>query len=94
MFMRDFKLSALGTGPFIPQQLYTPHTASDRKRYVEDTTLRDPIYFNNRQGTCGIALSDALKNPANLLQERDVPVFEGLGPSVSIRIEVGLLLSV
>ncbi|KAH6903486.1 hypothetical protein BKA70DRAFT_1301127 [Coprinopsis sp. MPI-PUGE-AT-0042] len=32
-------------GPFIPQYLYRPHTSSNRKRYVEEVTLSNPLYF-------------------------------------------------
>lgn len=39
-------------------------------------------------GVCGISLSDALHCRVRKLRGRDETVFEGRGPSVSIRLEV------
>lgn len=76
-------------GPFIPQLMYKPHTTSDRRRYVEEVDLDAPIYFWVTNPTeCGISLSDALHSRLKRLQNKDQRVFEGRGPSVSIRIEV------
>ncbi|THU91517.1 hypothetical protein K435DRAFT_673954 [Dendrothele bispora CBS 962.96] len=75
-------------GPFIPQPMYKPHTNSDRRRYVEEVDLDYPIYFWSENPTeCGISLSDALHSRVRRLTNRDETVFEGRGPSVSIRLE-------
>ncbi|TFK39968.1 hypothetical protein BDQ12DRAFT_698016 [Crucibulum laeve] len=74
-------------GPFVPQPMYKPHTNSDRKRYVEEVELEEPIYFMTDHGECGILLSDALRARVKTLKDRDQTVFEGRGPSVSIRLE-------
>ncbi|KAH6915845.1 hypothetical protein BKA70DRAFT_471389 [Coprinopsis sp. MPI-PUGE-AT-0042] len=75
-------------GPFIPQYIYRPHTNSDRKRYVEEVTLSNPLYFAMEgPQEFGIPLSDALHSRVKRLVGRDTPVFEGRGPSVSIRLE-------
>jgi hypothetical protein len=80
--------SASTVGPFIPQQMYKPHTNSDRRRYVEEIDLDAPIYFwMDNPGECGISLSDALHSRVRRLVNRDQTVFEGRGPSVSIRLE-------
>ena len=76
-------------GPFVPQPMYRPHTNSDRKRYVEEIELEAPIYFSLRHPSeYGILLSDALHSRVERLENRDQLVFEGRGPSVSIRLEV------
>ena len=76
-------------GPFIQQQMYKPHTNSDRRRYVEEVELEEPIYFwTENPEECGIPLSDALHSRVKRLVNRDETVFEGRGPSVSIRLEV------
>ena len=76
-------------GPFVPQPMYRPHTNSDRKRYVEEIELEAPIYFTmEHPSEYGILLSDALHSRVKRLQNRDHLVFEGRGPSVSIRLEV------
>ena len=77
------------TGPFVPQYIYRPHTNSDRKRYVEEVVLATPLYFAMEgPQEYGIPLSDALHSRVKRLVDRDTPVFEGRGPSVSIRLEV------
>ena len=68
--------------------MYKPHTTSDRRRYVDEVELDVPLYFWTEGGSCGIPLSDALHSRVRRLLDRDDPVFEGRGPSVSIRLEV------
>jgi hypothetical protein len=77
-----------GAGPFVPQQMYKPHTTSDRKRYVEEVLLEGPLYFfSEHPQQYGIPLKDALHSRTKKLRDRDQVVFEGRGPSVSIRLE-------
>ncbi|KDR80567.1 hypothetical protein GALMADRAFT_222164 [Galerina marginata CBS 339.88] len=76
-----------GIGPFVPQQMYKPHTTSDRKRYVEEVMLEGPLYFVSEHNQFGISLKDALHSRTKKLLDRDQVVFEGRGPSVSIRLE-------
>ncbi|KAK7027973.1 hypothetical protein VNI00_015059 [Paramarasmius palmivorus] len=74
--------------PFIPQAMYKPHTNSDRRQYVEEVQLDPPIYFwADNPSECGISLTDALHSRVRRLENRDETVFEGRGPSVSIRLE-------
>lgn len=57
---------------------------------MEEIELDAPIFFwMTGPDECGIPLSDALHSRVKRLRDRDVPVFEGRGPSVSIRLEVG-----
>lgn len=88
-FRQALSLPSVGlTGPFVPQQMYKPHTNSDRKRYVEEIVLDAPIYFwMSDPEECGIPLTDALHSRVKRLQNRNCSVFEGRGPSVSIRLE-------
>lgn len=89
MFRQVLSFPREGAGPFIPQQMYKPHTTSDRKRYVEDVSLEAPIYFIvEHPNQCGISLNDALHSRVKNLVNREQVVFEGRGPSVSIRLEV------
>lgn len=74
-------------GPIIPQKIYRPHTISDRKRYVEEVVLEEPIMFVMRDPSeFGIPLTDALSGRYMRLLDRDDPMFEQRGPSVSIRL--------
>ena len=89
MFRDALKLPMDGAGPFIPQPMYKPHTTSDRKRYVEEVLLEGPLFFySDDPARCGILLKDALHSRTRKLRNREKAVFEGRGPSVSIRLEV------
>ncbi|KAK2463662.1 hypothetical protein APHAL10511_004413 [Amanita phalloides] len=77
-----------GNSEFVPQKMYKPHTASDIKRYIEEVTLDPPIIFwMEGPDECGIPLIDALYSRTRRLLDHDKEVFEGRGPSVSIRLE-------
>lgn len=77
-----------GAGEFVPQQMYRPHTNSDRRRYVEEVQLEQPIYFwTENPAECGIPLVDALHSRVRRLHNRDEAVFAGRGPSISVRIQ-------
>lgn len=73
---------------FVPQRMYKPHTGSDRRRYVEEVRLSLPIIFEvEGPNEWGIGLDDALKCRTKRLLDKDTLMFEGCGPSVSIRLE-------
>ena len=74
-------------GTVIPQLMYRPHTQSDRRRYVEEVSLQEPIYFY-AHNELGISLPDVLHSRVKHLEAREETVFHGRGPSVSIRLEV------
>ncbi|OBZ74214.1 hypothetical protein A0H81_05854 [Grifola frondosa] len=74
-------------GELVPQKPYRPHTQSDRRRYVEEVQLEEPImFFMQSPDGCGISLRDALNSKFMHLVGRDDLMFEGRGPSVSIRL--------
>lgn len=89
MFREALQLPmSFNAGPFVPQKMYIPHTNSDRRRYVEEIELQHPIYFWMQDPEeCGIPLTDALHSRVRRLQCRDEAVFEGRGPSISVRIQ-------
>ena len=73
----------------VPQKMYKPHTQSDRRRYVEEVELEQPIMFYLQgPSECGIPLRDALTGKYIRLMGRDDPMFRERGPSVSIRLRV------
>ncbi|EMD38916.1 hypothetical protein CERSUDRAFT_112624 [Gelatoporia subvermispora B] len=74
-------------GIFVPQKTYKPHTQSDRRRYVEEVDLEEPImFFTQQPAGCGIPLRDALNSKFIRLVGRDDLMFQNRGPSVSIRL--------
>ena len=74
-------------GPLIPQKRYKPHTASDRRRYVEEIALEEPIpFYMQKPDEQGIPLKDAERNRFGRLIGRDDTMFEHCGPSISVRL--------
>lgn len=71
----------------VPQRTYRPNTQSDRRRYVEEVQLEEPIMFfvSNPDGL-GISCRDALNSRFIRLRGRDDQMFINRGPSVSIRV--------
>lgn len=87
-WVRDYAVIATGTKIWVPQKVYQPYTEADRKRYITECNLRQTIYFfSSDPHEWGITLEDALRFRLKNLQDKDDPMFEGCGPSVSIRIE-------
>ena len=76
-------------GPFIPQMTYGPYAANNRRVYVDDVQLEAHIMFFSTNPTgCGILLKDAISSRFSILEARDDAMFQGKGPSVSIRLNV------
>ncbi|KAI5894995.1 uncharacterized protein SCHCODRAFT_02535442 [Schizophyllum commune H4-8] len=87
-FEAALALPMRAAGPFIPQRMYTPTTRADRQRYVEDVHPEPSIYFWHKDGeNCGISLVQALKRATHELRDPDAYIFNGVRPSVSIRLE-------
>lgn len=76
----------------IPQSHYLPHTQSDRRHYVDEVELKEPImfYMHNPDGL-GIPCRDALNVKFARLAGRDDTIFVNCGLSVSIRLMVSIM---
>lgn len=80
---------ATGSDKFVPQTLYRPLTEADKERYVEQVILSPPIIFMTKEPfEWGIPLEDILDGKMQRLVDKDVPVLQNCGPSVSIRMNV------
>ncbi|KAL1659177.1 hypothetical protein GGF50DRAFT_120135 [Schizophyllum commune] len=87
-FEAALDLPMRAAGPFIPQRMYAPTTRADRQRYVEEVSPEKSIYFWNKDGeSCGIPLTQAFARAVHQLDEPDEYIFNGVRPSVSIRLE-------
>jgi len=74
-------------GPMVPQKRYKPHTSSDRRRYVDEVVLEGPTHFYmQKPDEVGIPLRDAMHGRFARLVQRDDPMFQERGPSISVRI--------
>jgi hypothetical protein len=77
----------------VPQQIWTPPNQSDWRRYVEQTSLRMPVFFIQNDGAIGLPLARALAGDRASLRDADMPAPLGGGHSTQIRIAVSTSLS-
>ncbi|EPQ56456.1 hypothetical protein GLOTRDRAFT_138182 [Gloeophyllum trabeum ATCC 11539] len=71
----------------VPQKMYKPQAANDRKRYIEEIGFVPPIEFRQHGANHdGISVHEALNGHLGNLVDRDEEVFTNCGPSVSIRL--------
>jgi hypothetical protein len=77
----------------VPQQIWTPPNQSDWRRYVEQASLRMPVFFIQNDGAIGLPLARALAGDRASLRCADMPAPLGGGHSTQIRIAVSTSLS-
>ncbi|KAI0255941.1 hypothetical protein BJV78DRAFT_1107592, partial [Lactifluus subvellereus] len=70
----------------IPQKIWSPPNQSDWRRYVEQATLRMPVFFVQNNGTIGLPLPRAAVGDTATLRHADRPAPLGGGHSTQIRI--------
>jgi hypothetical protein len=88
---RPLPFSEHRRGPMVPQKRYKPHTSSDRRRYVNEVHLEPSIhFFMQKPDEERIPLRDAMHGRLARLIQRDEPMFQERGPSISVRINVSL----
>ncbi|KAH0836606.1 hypothetical protein J3R83DRAFT_8306 [Lanmaoa asiatica] len=76
-----------GSNRFVPQTLYKPFTEADKERYLERVSLSPPIIFVTKApNEWGVSLEDVRNGKTNHLVDKNAPVLQNCGPSVSIRI--------
>jgi hypothetical protein len=72
----------------VPQKIWTPSNQSDWRRYVEQASLRMPVFFIQYNGTVGLPLPQALNGDRPLLRGAEKAAPLGGGHSTQIRIAV------
>jgi hypothetical protein len=73
-------------GSVVPQQLWFPQGQGDRRRYVDQTQFRMPIFFAN-MGSLGIAVGNAV---AGNLQLNGTDLPPQLADKTTIKIRIGV----
>jgi hypothetical protein len=76
----------------VPQQIWTPPNQSDWRRYVEQASLRMPVFFIQNDGAIGLPLARALAGDRASLRGANMPAPLGGGHSTQIRIAVSTSL--
>jgi hypothetical protein len=72
----------------VPQQIWTPPNQSDWRRYVEQASLRMPVFFVQNNGAIGLPLPRAAVGDTASLRGADTAAPLGGGHSTQIRIAV------
>lgn len=76
----------------VPQKIWTPPNQSDWRRYVEQASLRMPVFFIQNDGAIGLPLARALAGDRASLRFAEMPAPLGGGHSTQIRIAVSTSL--
>ena len=72
----------------VPQRIWAPPNQSDWRRYVEQASLRMPVFFIQNNGAIGLPLAQAFNRDRALLRGAGTPAPLGGGLSTQIRIAV------
>ncbi|THH13455.1 hypothetical protein EW146_g6768 [Bondarzewia mesenterica] len=72
-------------GSLVPQSLWTPHSLTDRRQYVEQAKLEPPTFFVHTNGVIGVRLVDAAAGNCHTLKELGTPARLGNKSSVHLR---------
>jgi hypothetical protein len=77
----------------VPQKIWTPPYQSDWRQYVEQVSLRMPVFFIQNDGTIGLPLERALRGDRASMRLADMAAPLGGGHSTQICIAVSTSLS-
>src|SRR6266850_4124021 len=91
LWLLDFIPPGLPLGPLyhvVPQKIWTPPNQSDWRRYVEQASLRMPVFFVQNNGAIGLPLPRAAVGDTASLRRADSAAPLGGGHSTQIRIAV------
>ncbi|KAI9433284.1 hypothetical protein H4582DRAFT_2082444 [Lactarius indigo] len=73
-------------GTVVPQTMWFPRSAADRRLHVEDATLQTPIFFEDKDGGLGLSLGALIDGQCHVLRDADVPAPLGEKTTTHIRI--------
>ncbi|KAH9174167.1 hypothetical protein EDB89DRAFT_1849164, partial [Lactarius sanguifluus] len=78
--------AVVNRGSVVPQTMWSPHTAIDRRHYVEQAVLQKPIFFEGVDGRLGLPLEAAAAGRCHGL--RDAQEFAPLGETRTTQIRI------
>ncbi|KAH9179141.1 hypothetical protein EDB89DRAFT_775340 [Lactarius sanguifluus] len=73
-------------GTVVPQKMWSPRTATDKRQHVKEAELQMPIFFEAKDGRLGISLGASIGGKCNVLRDADVPAPLGQKTTTHIRI--------
>ena len=87
-YSRVIDRRVLSIGTVVPQILWVPHTATERRQHVQDAQLQMPIYFLHTDGRLGLTLEAAVGGRCHTLLDSQLSA--PLGPQNTTYIRVGV----
>ncbi|KAH9029308.1 hypothetical protein EDB83DRAFT_2229930, partial [Lactarius deliciosus] len=78
--------AAVNRGSVVPQTMWSPHTATDWRQYVEEAVLQKPIFFEGVDGRLGLPLEAAAAGRCHDL--RNAQQFAPLGGKSTTHIRI------
>jgi len=77
-------------GTVVPQRMWSPYSALDRRRHVEKAHLQMPVFFEGEDQRLGISLAASTDNRCQSLRDANHPAPLGQRSSTYIRIAVSV----
>ena len=79
-------------GTVVPQKMWSPHSAIERRRYVERAELQMPVFFEDRDRGLGLPLEASIDGRRHVLRDANDPAPLGQKTTIHIRIVVSMAL--
>jgi hypothetical protein len=79
-------------GTVVPQKMWSPHSAVERRRYVERAELQMPVFFEDRDRGLGLSLEATLDGRCHVLRDANDTAPLGQKTTAHIRIVVSMTL--
>jgi hypothetical protein len=77
-------------GTVVPQIMWSPHSVSDRRQYVEMGKLQMPVFFEDNDRALGFSLEASVDGQFHLLRHASDPAPLGQKTTTHIRIIVSM----
>jgi hypothetical protein len=78
-------------GTVVPQNMWSPHSDAERRRYVERAELQLPVFFEDKDGGLGLSLEASIDGPGHVLRDANDLALLGQTTTTHIRIVVSML---
>ncbi|KAH8998669.1 hypothetical protein EDB92DRAFT_1198774 [Lactarius akahatsu] len=76
----------VNSGTVVPQTMWSPRTAADKRQHVEEAELQMPIFFEAKDGRLGLSLGASIGGKCHGLRDAGVPAPLGQKTTTHIRI--------
>ena len=82
----------LKRGTVVPQTMWSPRSAIDRRQHIEMGELQMPIFFEDKGGGLGVSLRALIDGQCHVLRDANVPAPLGEKTTTHLRIVVSTAL--